>query len=352
MSQTLAYVGWNGRGNTGDDAIFQALEEGLAPARVRTLPVYATELVRALATGSPTVFRDAHLLLGGGTLVGRSVWRNTLRLKAFPLVRRRPAFMVGVGVEDPSFQGRHSFSDGGRELRRWPGLLRRFARVTVRGPGSQALLAEVGVAADVVGDPALLLTPPAPVRRPPGKVVGVTLGAVDDLWGHDRHRVAVEIVRCLRALMADGWRVRLLGLNDGDAPVHAAVASALGGDGEQVGVETATTPRQYLQAAAGCTVVVAERLHAMVLAAAAGTPFVAVEYQPKCRDFSASVGWERWTVRTDSITGDALGQCVEDLAPQGNPGAAAIRLRSSVDVLRRRLDAEIGHIRRAMAGAA
>ena len=52
---------------------------------------------------------------------------------------------------------------------------------------------------------------------------------------------------------------------------------------------------------ASADVVIGERLHAVVLAAAMGTPFVAVEYRPKVRDFAASVGREDVVVRTDEI---------------------------------------------------
>jgi len=347
VTATIAYVGWNGRGNTGDDAIFQALAQGLAPAAVETFPVYAAELARSLTGRSVARFRRSHLLLGGGTLVGRSVWRNNLKLKAFPLVRRRPRFMIGAGVEDPSFQGRHSFSDAGQELQRWTAILDRFDRVTVRGPRSQELLAEVGVAADIVGDPALLLSPPAPAR-PAGKVVGVTLGFGDDLWGHDHRRVETAVVACLRELIAQGWRVRLLCMNDEDRQGHASVARGLSAHADDVSVEVADTPAAYLQGASECAVVVAERLHAMVLAAAAGTPFVALEYQPKCRDFTASVDWDQWSVRTDSLTAGALCQLVGDLSE--DDGARG-RLAGSVEVLRCRLGAEVERIRQAVEAA-
>jgi polysaccharide pyruvyl transferase WcaK-like protein len=347
MTATVAYLGWNGRGNTGDDAIFEAVSEGLAPAAVETFPLYAAELARSITSGSSARFRRSHLLLGGGTLVGRSVWRKNLRLKAFPLVRRRPRFMIGAGVEDPSFQGRHSFSDDGRELARWPAVLSGFHRVTVRGPRSQELLAGVGVAADVVGDPALLLSPLAPAGAG-GKVVGVTLGFGDDLWGHDHRRVEVAVVACLRELIAEGWRVRLLCMNDEDRTGHAAVARGLAAQVEEVSVEVVDTPASFLQAASECAVVVAERLHAMVLAAAAGTPFVALEYQPKCLDFTASVEWERWSVRTDSVTAGALCQLVGDLVE--DDGARA-RLAGSVDLLRRRLNDEVLQVRQAVGAA-
>jgi polysaccharide pyruvyl transferase WcaK-like protein len=47
--------------------------------------------------------------------------------------------------------------------------------------------------------------------------------------------------------------------------------------------------------------VVGERLHAVVLAAAMGTAFVAVEDRPKVRDFVSSLGADRWCIRTDEM---------------------------------------------------
>ena len=335
---TVAYVGWNGRGNTGDDAMFEALAGELAPvATVESFPVYAKELVGAATEGRLTALRRAHLLLGGGTLLGRSVWRKTLLYKAFPLVRREPRFMVGVGVEDPSFQGRHSFSDAGDELWRWPSLLRRFRRVSVRGPRSQELLAELGIEATVAGDPALLLRAADGVEHAE-RVLGVTLGFGDDLWGHDHGRVERAVAGCLRTLLARGWRVRLLCMNEEDGGRHRTLAG-----GDRVTVEMAGTPAEYLAAAAGCEVMIAERLHAMVLSAAAGTPFVGLDYQPKCADFARSVQWTEWTVRTDAVDASALTERVEALAEAGDRGRVALGRR--VDELRRRLGAETAAIR-------
>ena len=47
--------------------------------------------------------------------------------------------------------------------------------------------------------------------------------------------------------------------------------------------------------------VVGERLHASILAAACATPFVALEYRPKIRDFARSIGMEDQVVRTDGL---------------------------------------------------
>ena len=56
-----------------------------------------------------------------------------------------------------------------------------------------------------------------------------------------------------------------------------------------------------LRLLASADLVVGERLHAVVLAAAVATPFVAVEYRPKVRDFAGSLGREDAIVRTDEM---------------------------------------------------
>lgn len=64
---------------------------------------------------------------------------------------------------------------------------------------------------------------------------------------------------------------------------------------------------------------IAVKLHAAVLASAANVPCVVLEYQPKCLDFAASIGWERFTIRTSELTPskliDKVALLVEQLVP-------------------------------------
>jgi polysaccharide pyruvyl transferase WcaK-like protein len=43
-----------------------------------------------------------------------------------------------------------------------------------------------------------------------------------------------------------------------------------------------------------------------VLASTANVPCIVLEYQPKCRDFAASIDWEHYTIRTNALTADKL----------------------------------------------
>jgi polysaccharide pyruvyl transferase WcaK-like protein len=87
-----------------------------------------------------------------------------------------------------------------------------------------------------------------------------------------------------------------------------------------------------LELLARAGVVVAERLHAAVIAAAEGTPFVAIEYRPKLRDFARSVEQEDLVVRSDEVSADRLAEMVS-LATAGDH---AKRLHVAVDTYRNR----------------
>lgn len=371
----FAYIGWPGRGNLGDDAILESVEQAFPDAMFEEVSMYPSRLLTAARSGRLRHLRDAAPFITGGTAIGRMNWRVELRL-AMLLARRRPAVMLGAGVEDPSFQGDHGFSGtlrteltgmlsrrlpgapgsyfrgrylsmrdntAGAELRQWRPVLREFLTVAVRGPRSAELLADVGVEAEVVGDPALLLQPTGELPPHQEKIVGVTLGYGDDLWGHDHERVVNEVGDALRALTADGWHARFIVVNESDRRFVAPCAAAAGIDSADV-VDGITTD-DFFREAAKCDVFVGERLHSTILASVIGVPSVMIEYQPKCLDFMRSIGREEWNLRTDHITGRQLREQV--IALHDDRSTHVDDIESSVSVLRGRLEEEVARIKSA-----
>ncbi|EWM12914.1 polysaccharide pyruvyl transferase family protein [Kutzneria sp. 744] len=335
---TAVYVGWTGRGNLGDDAIADALLHhipGVAPWHVPTDP---TAFAGRLLAGAGVGARRRTVLLGGGTVVGRRNWRMLLAATGALLARRRPWHLIGVGVEDPAFQGRNSFSDKD-ELRRWVDVCGWFDRITVRGPRSRELLASVGVDAEIVGDPALLHTPIAAVE-PKERLLGLNLGYGDDLWGHDHDRVLDETAALVRQLAKENWSTRLLVVNLKDLSFATECARRARVDAE---IRIATTVSDYMTAVADCTVLVAERLHALVLGAAAAVPLVGLEYQPKCGDFLSSINSAERSLRTDAVTTGALIEHVREIADHRDMESAT--LATHVEVLRESLLEEVAWIR-------
>ncbi|WP_234881532.1 polysaccharide pyruvyl transferase family protein, partial [Mycolicibacterium smegmatis] len=168
----VGYLGWHGRGNLGDDAIYDAVCAQLPGAGFVDLPVLPGERLRAVVSGRNRLLRRSAQVIGGGTLIGRRHWRRVAG-HGLKLTGTHGSYAIGVGVEDPVFEGRRSGS-GPDELRRWIPLLSRFRVVSVRGPRSAQLLADAGLEVTVAGDPALLLDRPQVV--PQDGVIGLNLG--------------------------------------------------------------------------------------------------------------------------------------------------------------------------------
>lgn len=340
--RTITYLGWHGRGNLGDDAIRDAVELGLEVDRIVDLPLYPREIVGQLATGLRTRTRDTTLVVGGGTCIGRRNWRRHLQL-GLVVTKRRPPLIIGAGVEDPAFFGRNSYSDRG-ELARWSRLLLGSGKVTVRGPRSAELLADIGIEAAVVGDPALLFEP-ADQRRTEG-LVGVNIGFGDDLWGHDPSLVTSAGAEMCATLERRGHRFVGISMNRED---DLRLREMFGRASIEAAVVTPTTVEQLLDLVGSCALVVASRLHASVFSAIAGTPTLILEYQPKCRDFAESVHLGDWCFRTDNLSGGRLASAA--LAALGQADEMSMQLRSSVAELRGRLVREYAEGRIRLAAA-
>ena len=98
-----------------------------------------------------------------------------------------------------------------------------------------------------------------------------------------------------------------------------------------------------------CHVFVGLKLHAVVLASAAGVPSLILEYHPKCWDFQASLGRDRYSLRTDALDADRLLVLVDELADDREAQARA--LADAVAERRRALWSEVRKIDGRLAAA-
>lgn len=304
----VAYCGFSDTSNVGDYAIFKA-NEHLFPS-FSFVPADGQAAVASL--------------FGGGTTLPWALRTGTFK-------RRRLNTAIGVGVHDPAFYG--SFGPLTRlALYRW-----RFRFLGVRGPRSQRVLTSYGIASQVTGDTALILAP-AGAPRPASNRIAVSI------VGEPMQRMAsIEqsyeaVLDAARRLLAEGKDLVLVPFCTSDRDLMLQLHRTLGERAEFLDFwSEGTGPDldRFLARLASCDLMIGERLHSMVLAAAMHVPFVGLAYTPKCYDFVESIGAEPFLLDCEGITGEAIAKAATDVLRRHE--TVSDTLRERVEVHRRAL---------------
>src|ERR1043166_1346800 len=283
----ISYIGWLATDNLGDIAVYRALQQLFRPA----------------VLGPEAKDPDAYMI-GGGTLLFRRGCAEAARDAADSA---GSVFVFGSGAADPEF---------GEVLNAelWNSVLERCCFVGVRGFRTREVLQELGCrrTVEVTGDPALHLEArPAPGERDPRRiVVNICNTRHARLWGGDNRGVRARVVEATNALVQRGFRITFVSFESRNDSYVEAAAREVGGAEFVAGHRSLEGTMDLL---GRCRLVIGEKLHSVVLAAAAGTPFIALEYRPKCRDFAESVGCGHRVLRTDSLAAEGIIAQVEEI---------------------------------------
>lgn len=281
--------GYYGFGNTGDEAIALAItrelkKQGHTPVLLSNTPeetarLYGCESVARMNPAALlSTLSSAGLLLsgGGGLLQDKTSARNLsyylgiIRM-ARMLGKRAMVFNQSIGPLTPA--GEKKVAAALRGL-----------RLMVRDRGSLDSLRRMGLEAELGGDPALLLEPTPGIARDPFTVIIAPRGDVGDSLPALR--------RTVKRLREKGRRVVALSF----MPDHDdSAARSLDAD-ELISTKD---PQVALDAIAASGFVIGVRLHAVILAAAAGVPFCGVAYDPKITGFCQDAGAPTHTTQPD-----------------------------------------------------
>ncbi len=261
--------GYYGLGNLGDEAILAGLAPALSAGGARVSVLSGAPAATTAAHGVAAYDRFVGVLSalpranalvsGGGGLLQDATSARSLDyylglLRAAKLLGKRTA-VYGQSLGPLSAAGRAKVA---RALQGVP--------LAVRDAGSLELARELGLKAELVADPALLLS--VPERRPDGSgpLLLVPRG------GHAPYNLALE---------------RLAGAASGDTAALAmhprlddAAVARLQAVQPRLERLPAATPSEALARIAAAAVVVSVRLHGCILAALARVPFVALAFDP------------------------------------------------------------------------
>ncbi len=249
------------------DAAATAAEHGIAAIGRDDMSAVAREIRRADAVviAGGTIFKALHPAAARPPL---SLLRRTAALAAVTRALRKPLALVGVGAAP-------IHGAGARGLVR--AIVRAADLLILRDDESAGHLADIGAPTPfrVGADPAWTLLPdPEPQHAENGPVVVALSHLAGDRYLAEHLADGLEpIADAGIPLRLDPWQP------DGDTELATEVAARLGGR-----AEIATAPADLAGARDDMTaarLVIAQRFHALVAAASAGTPVLAVAHEPK-----------------------------------------------------------------------
>lgn len=297
---SVGYLGWLNRGNLGDESMYVA-HQVLSPVEIRRIPLQKFGLKLAKRASLDT------LVLGGGTLLGRGEWGNRLEA-AIDTFRPNRVVTFGVGVEEPEFAIERNIISAA-EWERQSELLKTFTSIGVRGPRSQKILANFGIKSEVLGDPALILKAgqvrQRPLQRP--KVI-LSLAAVKDGFETGGREMREEVARAARQISVN-MGAELIGLPMERNDIHALRSA----DREISILGYPLSVSNLVNEIESADLVISERLHPNIIAAAVGTRFLAIGYKPKTYDFAESIGASEFVVDSRGLSGREISEKAEKL---------------------------------------
>ena len=293
----LAYIGWIGHRNLGDEAMFDAIKMAFPQFRIEHFGAPVGERILAkLGLGGGSFFDAA--LLGGGTLINAQFLESAYLVRRFGL----PLYALGTGVGSPGF----GISEG-CSFEGWNQVFQPEF-VAVRGPLSRQALTLAGIPqAHVIGDPALAFAPENP---PPFRSRNrLILNLAEEPGGlrlEDEHPVFRHLGKLAQTFCRSGGEIVGAALGNGDRAVLTRFK--IQNDLEKMRIEDhRRSALRFLDTLTGAVALIGVRLHAAVLACCAGVPPILFAYRSKCEDFMAAMEFSDFAIPLNaSATPDLL----------------------------------------------
>jgi polysaccharide pyruvyl transferase CsaB len=302
----LVVSGYYGFGNAGDEAVLAAMvgalrrrEPDLELVVISGSPAATARRhgVRAIGRGAIDTIRELlrsdGLVSGGGLLQDRTSTRSVLYYTGVMLLGvllRRPVYIYAQGIgpiED-------------RLARAVAGLaLRRASYVSVRDQGSLHAARALGAdGVEVAADPAIGLSPAA-ARPASGRPIIVVAVRPAPGWA----QLEEGFVAALRKL-GEGHRLSFVAMHPAqDGALATRLAARVG---PYATVADYADLEELMGHIGSAALVIGMRLHALILAAVAGVPFVALSYDPKVDAFAKAVQQSVAASVNGRLSADAL----------------------------------------------
>jgi polysaccharide pyruvyl transferase WcaK-like protein len=282
---------------------------------------------------------DLLIVAGGGQLDEEfgGPWGHPYTLAKWSYLARRygrPFVLCGVGVCELHRPLARTFARS---------ALKSASSVTLRDQGSLRIVSALAprVSARVCSDLALLMTRGRARVWPQPLPASLTIGVSPIAYGRQGswpgakpgpfERYLAELIEFVRLTLRRGHRVRLFCTDDPDRRVADQVLREAKGTASLAEAAIDVVPRmgvdEHLDFMGSLDLVVASRLHALILSHVASTPAVAVSYSRKVDAHMDAIAQTEFCIPFSTVTAAELDACVERLADQLQSVSAHVESR-------------------------
>lgn len=295
------YVGCTGQGNLGDEAILKAITSMLKSKFYLYEISYAKpssgKYFRKLLIKNPD-----YIFLGGGTIIRKGANESYLKIlnDSIRIWPRAKIAILGPGVAEPSFA---KFIGFPIDVEGWKKLLNQSNFISVRGIRSKNLLDswQLSKNVNILHDPAIWLTRSDFQKKSKQKRIGLNFADIGDrIYGRDQDLIKQFALELVGILQKDGWTIFLYPTTKSDMDFML----------ENIGFKNVEGIRRYdnytdleqsLSFLESLDVFIGQRLHSIIFSAAVSTPFFALEYEPKTKDFLETINMANYASQVDRL---------------------------------------------------
>ncbi|MBO1001195.1 polysaccharide pyruvyl transferase family protein [Pseudogracilibacillus auburnensis] len=308
--KNVLYLGWLGKGNVGDDVLFELFK--------KMFYKYATSNQNNIAVNFDTfpivnnykidVSAYDLIVLGGGSLIHLPYWLKICKEasdKGIPIV----SWGTGFDHKYKSDHSLHLF----QHINQYKSIYDSFTYLSVRGPFTKKLLTDIGVEKEIheIGDPALFYASETFGKSfvntdKNDKQILINWGtSFNNIFGNNELYVENELVKVIHYLLDKGYRVKIYPIwtEDIDAVKRLKEKVSDRRCEIQTVVYDARTTQQMIEKS---YITINFKLHANIMSASVNRPFISLAYRGKCFDFAETVQCADHAIATDEVTADKV----------------------------------------------
>lgn len=295
------YIGCTDMGNIGDEAIFSGIQE-LLKGFIHLYPLSYKKPSSGRFFRNLVFNKPDYIILGGGTIIRKGEHESYLKLikQVQKQWSKSKLLVLGPGVANPKFAEKIGFPT---DIEAWKTCLNSADFISVRGNLSKSELELWGVKLpiNILHDPVVFYTRSKKVIKKKNKTIALNFADIGDrIYGGDKNVIKEFALGLVEKLLKDKWTIHLYPTTKSDLDFML----------NEIGLkkyksiicyENYTDLNASLDFLSSVDFLIGQRLHSIIFSSVVCTPFFALEYELKTKEFLDTIDMVSYSSRVDKL---------------------------------------------------